>query len=52
MNEFTRLGDLIDPQKYQRKIHHHFLSCANAWRENPNPWRAITRLDASVQVAH
>jgi hypothetical protein len=22
----------------------------NLWRENPNDWRAITRLDAAVQV--
>ena len=28
------------------------LSLGNLWRENPNDWRAITRLDAAVQVTH
>jgi hypothetical protein len=34
VNEFTCLGDLIDLQKYQRKIHCRFQSCADVARQN------------------
>jgi hypothetical protein len=50
VNEFTCLGDLIDPPAQIRR--RRFQSCADVWRENTNYWRAITRLGAGVPVAH
>jgi hypothetical protein len=43
---------LIDPQKYQRKIHRRFQSCADVWRDKTNHWRVITSLNPMVRVTH
>jgi hypothetical protein len=53
----SRRASRTDKQTASRHHGPHLASerprrLANLWRENPNHWQAITRLDAAVQVTH